>query len=283
MKKIFITALFLLLFLAGCNIYIEGKRFTPSPELPPPQVVVQTLPPAEAFTPPSDLLNSPTPPPSSPALTAEVVINANCRSGPGTMYQVVSGYFSGEKVNLVGVNPDGDWWVVRISQSGGECWIWGQLLSLDTAAQALPVYPVPPTPVVPAAGPGDLAFELALLDLINQERARVGAGALVMEPRLVAAARSHSTDMAFNDFFSHTGTGGSDVGERIAQQGYWYSIAGETLCAGGDVNICVQMWLESPSHHDAMLDPRFTQVGIGVFWYTESTHRVYVTADYASP
>jgi uncharacterized protein YkwD len=222
--------------------------------------------------------------PTGPApLTATVKMNANCRSGPGTVYQVVGGYFVEDRVDLVGISPDGAWWVVRMDENNGLCWIWGQLLELDSQARDLPVFPMPPTPVVPAAGPGDATYELLLLDLINQERAEAGVGLLSMEPRLVAAARSHSTDMAINGFFDHTGTGGTDFGQRISAQGYLYSAAGETLFAGGDAYTCIQMWLESPAHRETMLSPVFTQVGIGVFWYAESDYGIYVTADYGSP
>ena len=122
-----------------------------------------------------------------------------------------------------------------------------------------------------------------MLELINAERAKGGVGQLTMVPRLVAAARSHSTDMAINDFFSHTGTSDTTFGQRISAQGYIFSAAGETLFAGGDPATCIQMWLDSPSHRETMLSPLFTQVGIGVFWYTESTYAVYVTADFGSP
>lgn len=221
--------------------------------------------------------------PTGPApLSARVLANANCRSGPGTAYQVIAGFLVEERVDLVGISPDGAWWVARIPE-GGYCWLWGQLIELTPQARDLPVFPLPPTPVVPAAGPGDLDYELRLLDMINEERSSVGAAPLTMEPRLVAAARSHSTDMALNGFFDHTGTGGTSFSQRIASQGYLYSAAGETLFAGGDIQACIKMWLESPAQRDTLLSPLFTQVGIGVFRHAESDYGVYVTADYASP
>lgn len=239
-----------------------------------------------AGTPAPDELPQPTAfvlPTGQALQSAEVLANANCRAGPGTVYQVIAGFYAEERVDLVGISPDRAWWVVRMDESGGLCWIYGPLLALEPQAHDLPVFPAPPTPVVPAAGPGDVTYELLLLELINQARAEAGVGALSMEPRLVAAARSHSTDMAINGFFDHTGTGGTGFGQRIAAQGYLYTAAGETLFAGGDAYTCLQMWLDSPSHRETMLSPLFTQVGIGVFWYEGSEYGVYVTADYGSP
>jgi hypothetical protein len=60
---------------------------------------------------------------------ATFVENANCREGPGTGYEVVTSFFKGDTVQIVGRNPDYDntWWYVVIP-SGGKCWV-----SLTTA------------------------------------------------------------------------------------------------------------------------------------------------------
>ncbi len=283
MLRVVLIAFLFGLYLAGCS-KVEETETALSQELPSPVILEEALPPVDE-TPQQPIPESTSTlfPTSTILYSADVLMNANCRSGPGTIYQVVAGYFTGDKVDLVGISPDGEWWVVRMAGDGATCWIWGQLLSAPQEARDLPVFPMPPTPMVPAAGPGDVNFELALLDLINAERANAGVGLLTMDSRLVAAARSHSTDMAINDFFDHTGTGSTTFGQRISAQGYIFSAAGETLFAGGDAATCIQMWLDSPTHRETMLSPLFTQVGIGVFWYTESTYPVYVTADYGSP
>ena len=60
---------------------------------------------------------------------ATFIKNANCREGPGTGYEVVTSFFKGDTVQIVGRNPDYDntWWYVVIP-SGGKCWV-----SLTTA------------------------------------------------------------------------------------------------------------------------------------------------------
>lgn len=237
-------------------------------------------------TPPASVPESKTPSPTMTAFqgaSVEVLINANCRSGPGTIYPVITAYFAGETVKIVGISPDSKWWVVQIAAGDSRCWIWGELIAILGMQANLPTFPMPPTPEIPAAGPGDTAYELTLLELINHERAKVGAGPLRIDVRLVAAARSHSTDMALNNFFNHVNLKGITFNKRIAAQGYVFSAVGETLFAGGDTDTCISMWLESPAHRQTMLNPIFTEVGIGVFWYTESNWTVYVTADYGRP
>ena len=69
-------------------------------------------------------------------------------------------------------------------------------------------------------------FENALLTQINDERDTVGLPALDQEDRLRDAARAHSTDMACNGIYSHTGSDGSTTGDRMTAQGYeWILVA----------------------------------------------------------
>jgi hypothetical protein len=60
---------------------------------------------------------------------ATFVKDANCRAGPGTGYEVVTSFFKGDTVQIVGRNPNynNTWWYVVIP-SGGKCWV-----SLTTA------------------------------------------------------------------------------------------------------------------------------------------------------
>ena len=58
-------------------------------------------------------------------------------------------------------------------------------------------------------------FETYLLQLINNERAKVGAAALAFDPELVNAAERHSTRMDDFNFFAHKDpVDGSSVSTR---------------------------------------------------------------------
>jgi len=62
--------------------------------------------------------------------TATFIKNANCREGPSQSYEVVTSFFSGQTVQIIGRNPDFDntWWYVLIPGTNGKCWV-----SLTTA------------------------------------------------------------------------------------------------------------------------------------------------------
>ncbi|HSX85932.1 MAG TPA: CAP domain-containing protein, partial [Cellvibrio sp.] len=83
--------------------------------------------------------------------------------------------------------------------------------------------------------------ELALINAHNEARA-VGrncgntwynpAPALRWDCRLGLASHVHSTDMATNNFFSHTGSDGSSPFDRMRREGYQFRTAGENISAG---------------------------------------------------
>ncbi|MCJ7625090.1 MAG: SH3 domain-containing protein, partial [Anaerolineaceae bacterium] len=107
--------------------------------------------------PPSTVPEGKTPSPTMTAFqgaSVEVLVNANCRSGPGTIYPVITAYFAGEIVKIIGNSPDGMWRVVQIAKGDSRCWIWGELIAILGIQADLPTFAMPPTPEVPAAGPG---------------------------------------------------------------------------------------------------------------------------------
>jgi Ca2+-binding RTX toxin-like protein len=67
------------------------------------------------------------------------------------------------------------------------------------------------------------AYEQYMLELINAERAKVGAQPLAFDLDLNEAAEKHSAWMLSTDTFSHTGSGGSSAGDRMKAAGYVFS------------------------------------------------------------
>lgn len=67
------------------------------------------------------------------------------------------------------------------------------------------------------------AYEQYMLELINAERAKVGAQPLAFDLDLNEAAEKHSAWMLSTDTFSHTGAGGSSPGDRMKAAGYVFS------------------------------------------------------------
>ncbi|MFT6289814.1 MAG: hypothetical protein ACJAR2_000399 [Ilumatobacter sp.] len=103
-----------------------------------------------------------------------------------------------------------------------------------------------------------------VLDLVNVERTSRGLGALKLNAKLNEAALLHSADQAFHGRIFHDSPNGTDPGQRIALQGYEFSTWGENVAAGfrspGSVMVA---WMASPGHCRNILNPAFTELGVG--------------------
>lgn len=118
-------------------------------------------------------------------------------------------------------------------------------------------------------------FVNQVLDLTNVERTKAGLKPLKLNSQLVDAAQDHSNDMAEDDFFSHTGIDDSDVGNRATDSGYQYSTVGENIAAGQTTaEEVVEGWMNSPDHRANILNPNYTEIGIGYEHAAEDTGAV---------
>ncbi|GII23736.1 CAP domain-containing protein [Planosporangium mesophilum] len=136
------------------------------------------------------------------------------------------------------------------------------------AAPAPPAAPAAPVPSPPSADPpppADAGAESLLLTLVNQARATVNCVALTVDPRLAAAARAHSADMADRRYFAHDTPDGVGVGTRVTNAGYQWSAVGENIAKGQqDATAVLRAWLNSPGHRANILNCRYTNIGIGL-------------------
>ena len=92
------------------------------------------------------LLPAATPTPEGPAVLVQA--NANIRSGPSTAYPVIGGARAGDRLSVTG--RFSGWWQIALAGRAG--WIWGELVSANTAAEQAPEvvgFPLPPTPTSP--------------------------------------------------------------------------------------------------------------------------------------
>jgi len=111
--------------------------------------------------------------------------------------------------------------------------------------------------------------EREIFELINQERNKKGLGELSWDASLSRLARAYSQKMARENFFSHYDRSGEAVDGRARQMHIksWSKI-GENLffCQGfGNPNeLAVRGWMKSASHRENILDPDYTDSGIGI-------------------
>jgi uncharacterized protein YkwD len=138
---------------------------------------------------------------------------------------------------------------------------------------------------LPEATPSPTSDDAAtqIVELINHERISRALTALVADPRLMAAAQSHSQDMASQEFFDHTGSDGSTPGDRITREDYPWTFFAENLgCGYPTAEAMVQGWLDSPGHRANMLSPQAAHIGIGLAYNPDTDCGYYWTSDFAA-
>ena len=124
--------------------------------------------------------------------------------------------------------------------------------------------------------PGEIA------KLINQARQQAGLSTLTINSRLAAAAQEHSIDMTCYSLLSHTGSDGSSIYSRIIAAGYTASYWEEIIYAGGYPQDAFNWWMNDQIHHDAIVDTRVTEMGVGYAYSSDSTYGGYYTVDFGS-
>ncbi|MEQ1698862.1 MAG: CAP domain-containing protein [Ilumatobacteraceae bacterium] len=118
--------------------------------------------------------------------------------------------------------------------------------------------------------------------LANNARTAAGLAPLTIDSKLTAAAEGHSTDQAKRKKMTHTGSNGSNAGQRITAAGYAWNTWGENVAAGqADCASVVSAWLASPGHRANILNPAMVHIGMGAVKGTNGV--IYWTMDLAKP
>jgi uncharacterized protein YkwD len=117
-----------------------------------------------------------------------------------------------------------------------------------------------------------------VVELTNVERSQAGLSPLQFNPVLAAVAQKHSVDMALNDFFAHTGSTGSQIGDRISSEGYKSSYYAENISAGRSTpEEAVTAWMNSDGHRTNILNPQFQEIGVGYYFLANDIGEVNYT------
>ncbi len=111
--------------------------------------------------------------------------------------------------------------------------------------------------------------EAAFVNALNDVRADAGLPPFTMNVQLADLARDHAQVMA-------------DAGEifhadpiSAGYEGPWAKI-GENVGVGANVAVLVDAFVASPGHYANIIDPAFTEIGVGVVWRENAmytTHR----------
>jgi uncharacterized protein YkwD len=118
-----------------------------------------------------------------------------------------------------------------------------------------------PAPLRVAANPR-LANQM--LQLINLQRRKAQLASVQVSDSLTRAAQRHAQDLARNQFFSHTGSNGSQPGARAKAAGYSSGFVGENIAMGtSSPEAVMRLWMNSAGHRDNILNARYVDVGVG--------------------
>lgn len=110
------------------------------------------------------------------------------------------------------------------------------------------------------------------------------AAALRWHCTLEDVAFAHSRDMGDHNFFSHTGSDGLAVGDRLSNAGYDWTEVGENIAAGQPtVTAVMSAWLDSPGHCANIMRASYTETGAASYFVTGSDYPVYWTQVFARP
>ena len=136
---------------------------------------------------------------------------------------------------------------------------------------------VRPRPTTTAPAPaGSVATQI--LTRVNAERTKAGCKAVVLDPRLTAAAAGHAQDMATNNYFSHTSRDGRSFVDRIKAQGYPVPRS-ENIAAGQPtVTAVMDAWMASAGHRANILD--CSAVAMGAASATGGSYGIYWVQDF---
>ncbi len=120
--------------------------------------------------------------------------------------------------------------------------------------------------------------EQEIVRLVNRERQSRGLATLVVDDRLVQAARKHSQRMAAADMVEHQCPGEPQLSLRLGETALRFDVSGENVAFAADAPRAHTALMHSPGHRANILDGQFTTIGVGVVRTPEG---IFVTQDFA--
>jgi uncharacterized protein YkwD len=110
----------------------------------------------------------------------------------------------------------------------------------------------------------DRPSEVQMIELINEERGRVGLASVTEDIALREVARNHCKDMFERGYFSHYTPDGLSPFDRMTSARIDFGFAGENLALAPDVTLAMRGLMNSPGHRENILSSDFNKVGVGV-------------------
>jgi len=146
----------------------------------------------------------------------------------------------------------------------------GLLLVRSGCGTSPSVSPASQTSAPAKSRPDDplIDLEKKVFDEANRQRRLRGISELQWNDAVAEQARSHSINMMQRGFFSHSDPERGALVARLDAVGIRWTRCGENIYRekGLDdpVRSGVEGWMRSPEHRKSLLDPLFSQSGVGI-------------------
>ena len=129
-----------------------------------------------------------------------------------------------------------------------------------------------------SAQAADSAAVEVVIAAINQARGQAGLVPLAVHPLLNQAAQVHVDDILANYTYSHRGSDGSWVEQRVARTGYaanpWVS---ENWVSSTSAAGAMNWWMNDYTHRVNILSSHWVEMGVGASSRSEGGEMVFVT------
>lgn len=104
-----------------------------------------------------------------------------------------------------------------------------------------------------------------IVRLTNEERVKAGGVEVRIDSDLTKAALAKADNMFAKNYWAHTSPDGIEPWKFFVDVGYKYRFAGENLARDfADPEAVVTAWMNSRSHKDNLLSPRYQDIGVAV-------------------
>jgi len=121
---------------------------------------------------------------------------------------------------------------------------------------------------------GKLQFRM--LDSVNSLRAAAGSPAVQLDPKLNAAAATHSRDMSVQNRPWHFGSDGSSPVDRVGRVGYAGKLVGEVISETYETELeTLGAWMSQPDTRRILMASDARNMGFA--WHQESNGKIWWT------
>lgn len=133
---------------AGPSTRTPRPRLTPTRTPTQPKIVKATSTRTKTPTTRPPLTWTPSPTVFVCASSLTVQMNAHCRYGPGTVYDILTSLQAGVSAQIEGKNDNqpARWWWIQLPNSRAHCWISDTTVTTTGQPECVHIIPAPPTP-----------------------------------------------------------------------------------------------------------------------------------------